>query len=161
MVDKESGPNVTLSEILREAIQREIDSHVMYIGLKGRVNNLPSKEALQDLADQETIHQHILEDYLDGKLKEGILNIGIMVDYKIAEYLDQPEINPQMELKDIFLVAAGKEKSSHELYLRLASIHPNGRARHLLEDLAAQELTHKARVEELFNEVAFPQTDGG
>jgi rubrerythrin len=31
----------------------------------------------------------------------------------------------------------------------------------LLEDLAAQELEHKQKVEFLFTEVAFPQTDGG
>jgi rubrerythrin len=161
MVDKESGLNLDLREVLREAIQKEIEAHILYVGLKGRVSNPTAKEALQDLAEQETIHQHILEDYLNGKLKEGVLNIGLRVDYKIAEYLDLPEINPQMELKDIFLLAANKEKASHELYLKLASIHPNGRARHLLEDLATQEMAHKARVEDLFNEVAFPQTDGG
>jgi rubrerythrin len=161
MVEKGSGANLTLRELLREAIHKEIEAHVMYMGLKGRVNNSSAKDALQDLAEQETTHQHILEDYLEGKLKDGILNVGVVLDYKIAEYLDQPEISPAMELKDVFLMAANKEKASHELYLQLAAIHPNGRVRHLLEELAAQELTHKLRVEDLFNEVAFPQTDGG
>ena len=83
------------------------------------------------------------------------------MDYKIAEYLDQPPVSPAMELKDIFLLAANKEKASHEIYLRLAAIHPNGHVKHLLEELGAQELSHKVRVEDLYNEVAFPQTDGG
>ena len=85
----------------------------------------------------------------------------MVVDYHIAEYLDQPEIDSNMDIKDVFLLAANKEKASHELYLHLASIHPQGHIRHLLEDLAAQESTHKLRVETLYNEVAFPQTDGG
>jgi rubrerythrin len=161
MVDKESGPNMTLREVLAEAIQKEIDAHVMYIGLKGRVNSPAAKDVLQDLAAQETIHQHILEDYLQGNLKEGILNAGVVVDYKIAEYLNQPEVSPAMDLKEVFLLAANKEKASHELYLQLAGLHPNGRVKHLLEELASQEMTHKLKVEELFNEVAFPQTDGG
>jgi rubrerythrin len=161
MENKASSLNLTLREVLQEAIHKEIEAHVMYAGLKSRVNNSSAKDALQDLAEQESTHQHILEDYLHGKLKEGILNIGMVVDYKIAEYLDQPEVSPSMELKDVFLLAANKEKASHELYLQLAAIHPNGHVKHLLEELAAQELTHKLRVEELFNEVAFPQTDGG
>ena len=156
-----SGENLTLKEVLQEAIHKEIESHVMYTMIKSRVNNLSAKEALQDLADQETIHQHVLEDYLAGKLKEGILNVDIVVDYKIAEYLDQPSVSSSMELKDVFLLAANKEKASHELYLQLAAIHPNGHVQHLLEGLAEQELTHKLRVESLYNEVAFPQTDGG
>jgi rubrerythrin len=161
MVDKRIGSNLTLKEVLQEAIHKEIEAQVMYRGLKDRVNNPAAKDALQDLVEQETIHQHILEDYLLGKLKEGVLNVGMVVDYKIAEFLDQPDPTPSMELKDVFLLAANKEKASHELYLHLASIHPNGHIRHLLEDLAAQELTHKLRVEDLFNETAFPQTDGG
>jgi rubrerythrin len=161
MVNKGSSANITLREVLQDAVHKEIEAHVMYIGLKGRVTNMAAKIALQELAEQETIHQHILEDYLQGKLKEGVLNVGLVVDYKIAEFLDQPDVSPAMELKDVFLIAANKEKASHDMYLHLAAIHPNGRVKKLLEELAMQEAVHKQRVEALFNEVAFPQTDGG
>jgi rubrerythrin len=161
MVHRSSATNLTLKEVLKEAIHKEIEAQELYTGLKSRVTNLAGKDVLQDLAGQEKIHQQVLEDYVQGKLKEGVLNVGVVVDYKIAEYLDLPEISPSMEMKDIFLLAANKEKASHELYLMLASIHPNGHVKRILEDLAAQEATHKLRVESLFNEVAFPQTDGG
>ena len=82
-------------------------------------------------------------------------------DYRIAEKLDQPEISPDMKLRDTFLLAANREKASHEFYLNLAQLHPAGEVRRLLEELAAQELGHKQRVEFLYTEVAFPQTDGG
>jgi rubrerythrin len=107
------------------------------------------------------VHQHILEDYLHGKLKEGAINTEIIVDYKIAEYLDQPEVSPTMEIKEVFLLAANKEKASHDLYVGLSAIHPNGTVKHLLDNLASQELEHKNRIETLYTEVAFPQTDGG
>ena len=102
MMDKGSASNLTLKEVLREAIHKEIEAHLLYAGLKNRVNDSSAKEALQDLSDQESIHQHVLEDYLGGVLKEGILNVGMVVDYKIAEYLDQPQVSPSMELKDVF-----------------------------------------------------------
>jgi rubrerythrin len=113
------------------------------------------------LAQQEKGHQNLLEQYLRGEIKEGALSRGQTVDYKIAEHLDQPKVYPDMDLKDIFMLAALREKASHELYLSLAEIHPVGKARELLEELASQELGHKLQVETLYNEVAFPQTDGG
>ena len=66
-----------------------------------------------------------------------------------------------MQLKDVFLLAANREKASHELYLSLSQIHPDGTARRMLEELASQELEHKQKVEFLYTEVAFPQTAGG
>jgi len=47
------------------------------------------------------------------------------------------------------------------LYLGLAQIHPAGEVKKLLEELAVQELEHKQKMEFLYSEVAFPQTDGG
>lgn len=152
---------MTLQQVLEEAIHKEVLSRFLYVGLRQRVKNPASKEAFQSLADQEETHQKILELYSQGKLKEGALSRGLVVDYKIAEYLDQPEITPTMDLKEIFLLAANKEKASHELYQSLAAIHPNGQVKHMLDDLAAQELEHKHRIETLYTEVAFPQTDGG
>ena len=66
-----------------------------------------------------------------------------------------------MKLQDVFLLAANREMASHTFYLSLAQIHPAGDAKRLLEELAAQELEHKQRVEFLYTEVAFPQTNGG
>jgi rubrerythrin len=158
---KDFGTQVTLKEVLQDAIQKEIQANLMYLGLRQRVANPAAKEVCHQMADQEEIHRQVLEDYLHGKLTEGALNVGMVVDYHIAEYLDQPEVDSNMEIKDVFLLAANKEKASHDLYSHLASIHPQGHIRHLLEDLAAQESNHKLHVETLYNEVAFPQTDGG
>jgi rubrerythrin len=152
---------LTLHEVLEGAIQKEIMSRFLYISLRQRMKNKPSKDAFQDLADQEEVHQRILEDYLHGRIKEGTLNGGLVVDYKIADCLDQPEISPTMALKDVFLLAAKKEQAAHDLYIGLSEIHPNGQVRHLLEYLASQESEHKNRIENLYLESAFPQTDGG
>jgi rubrerythrin len=152
---------LTLGEVLEGAIQKEVISRFLYVGLRQRVKKQAAKDAFQALADQEEVHQKVLEDYLHGKIKEGALHTDVAVDYKIADCLNQPEITPTMDLEEVFLLAANKEKASHDLYMGLAEIHPKGQIRHLLEDLAAQEIAHKHRVETLYTEVAFPQTDGG
>lgn len=152
---------LTLKEVLEKAIQKEIESRLLYINLSQKMKDEATKDALQELARQEQGHQQILEQYLWGELKIGALGKGQVIDYKIIEQLDQPKISPDMKLKDVFLLAANREKVSHDFYLNLAQIHPAGETKRLLEDLASQELGHKQRVEFLYTEVAFPQTDGG
>lgn len=152
---------LTLKDILERAIQKEIESQRLYSNLSQTVKDDSAKDTFRDLARQEQGHQHLLEQYLQGNLKGGALSHGDAIDYRIAEYLDQTAVSPEMELKDIFLLAANREKLSHEFYSGLAGIHPVGKVKELLEKLAVQELEHKQRMEFLYTEVAFPQTDGG
>ncbi len=152
---------MTLGKVLRKAIQKEIASWLLYNDLSRRMSQESARDAFKKLAQQEKGHQHRLEQYLQGEIKEGALSGGQVVDYKITEHLEQPKIYPEMHLKDIFLLAANREKASHELYLGLAEIHPEGEVRKLLQELAVQELEHKQQLEFLYTEVAFPQTDGG
>jgi len=152
---------LTLKDVLEGAIKKEIESQLLYSDLGGKVSEPAAKEAFAELVQQEHGHQEKLERYLRGELREGALSSGQAVDYKIAEKLDQPEVSPDMTMKDAFLLAAERERLSHEFYLGLAEIHPGGEVRRLLEELAAQEMEHKQRVELLYTEVAFPQTDGG
>ncbi|MBI3040805.1 MAG: ferritin family protein [Chloroflexi bacterium] len=151
----------TLNEVLERAIQKEIGSRLLYISLSQKMKDQVAKDTFQELARQENWHQNLLEQYQRGELKAGTLSRGQVLDYKIAEHLDQPEISPDMQLKDVFLLAANREMHSHELYQALAGIHPPGEMKRLLEQLASQELEHKQRVEFLYTEVAFPQTSGG
>ena len=153
--------HLTLKDVLEEAIQKEIDSRLLYLDLSQSVNDQAAKDAFQELAGQEQGHQNLLDKYLRGEIKEGALNIGEPIDYHIAEHLEQPKVSPGMELKDVFLLAASRERLSHDFYLALAGVHPDGKIKKLLEDLASQEMGHKRRVEFLYTEVAFPQTDGG
>ncbi len=152
---------LTLLEVLGKAVQREIDSQRLYTDLGNKVNEDSAKYAFKELVQQERGHQVILEQYMKGEFKKGALESGHVVDYKIAERLDISEISPNMTLKEVFLLAANREKLSHEFYLYLAGIHPPGEVKKLLKKLATEELRHKQKVEFLFTQVAFPQTDGG
>ena len=151
----------TLNQILERAIQKEIESQHLYSELGQRITNDAAKDALRQLSQEEQRHQNILEQYRQGELKAGILSQGQVIDYKIAEHFNQPEISLDMQLNDVFLLAANREMQSHRLYLALAELHPTGEVKRLLEELASQELEHKQKVEFLYTEVAFPQTDGG
>jgi rubrerythrin len=152
---------LTVQSILEKAIQKEIESQHLYRDLSQKMTDAMANDAFRQLSREERGHENLLRKYLRGELGEGVLKREQVLDYKIAEHLEQPEISLGMELKDVFLLAANREKASYEFYLSLAGVHPSGQVKRLLEQLASQELEHKQRVEFLYAETAFPQTDGG
>jgi rubrerythrin len=152
---------LNLKEILDLAILKEVEAQDVYADLCRKTESQPAREAFQTLILQEKQHQLVLEKYRSGSLKQGTLNMEHPCDFHIAEHFAEPRPAAGMGLKEAFLFAADREKDSHAFYLKLAHFHVPGEARTLLEKLASQELEHKAVVESLFTEVAFPQTDGG
>jgi rubrerythrin len=152
---------LTVQTVLKKAIEKEIEAQHLYQELSQKMTDAVVKDAFLQLSNEEKGHEQLLRKYLRGEIGAGGLKKDHVLDYKIAEYLDQPEITPDMALKDVFLLAANREKASHDFYLSLAAVHPSGGVRRLLEQLAEQELEHKHKVEFLYNEVAFPQTEGG
>ncbi len=154
-------PSLTVGDVLQTGIQREIEAQRLYTDLGRRVKEPAAQFALSTLVQQEKRHQEILQRYLGGGLGGGALDPKQVIDYRIAEHLEAPALTPDMKLSDIFLVAANREKASCDFYTSLADLHPDGETRLLLRKLASEELGHKQKVESMFTEVAFPQTDGG
>ena len=66
-----------------------------------------------------------------------------------------------MESKDIYLIAAHRELNSYNFYKELAAIQPDGDVKEMLLKMANEELKHKEKVEYLYANTAFPQTEGG
>lgn len=151
----------TLEDLLNMAIKREIESQELYRNLGNRVTHSATQYVFSLLIQQEKEHQLILEKYLHGGFTSGSLELKHIVDYHIVENFDQPEINTDMDLPAVFLLAANREKAAYEFYQKLARIHLPGEPRTLLEKLANEESGHKQNVEQMYTEVAFPQTDGG
>jgi rubrerythrin len=153
--------DLTLSTVIQKAIENEITSYNLYQMLIKMVKEKDTKDTFSYLASEEVKHKEFLEDYLKGKYKTGGLDLRNLVDYKVAEYLEAPVPSEKMRPQDAFLLAASREKKSHEFYEQLAGIHPQGDVKNLLKQLAKEELSHKEKVEYLYANTAFPQTDGG
>ncbi len=152
---------LTVMEVLRTGVQREIESQQLYTELGGMVRDTQAKYVFTKLVREEKRHQDILERFLKGGMQAGMLKPDEVLDYRVAESLNQPAVKPDMALPDIVLLAANREKMANEFYLGLAAAHPAGEPKRLLLKLASQELGHKQKMETLYADVAFPQTDGG
>jgi len=66
-----------------------------------------------------------------------------------------------MTSADVYLVAAHREQNSYKFYSELADLHPEGELKVIFKKIASEELKHKEKVEYLYSNAAFPQTDGG
>ncbi len=150
-----------LSAVLDMAIDKEIEAHAFYLDLQGRVTDLEVKQTLQFLADEERKHREFLSRYKEGEAGPQSLKGSQVIDYKIAEHLERPDISGKMESKDAYLVAAHRELNSYNFYKQLAEIHPKGETREMLLRMANEEMKHKEKVEYLYSNTAFPQTAGG
>lgn len=150
-----------VSEILTMAIQREEDAFQFYMEMHGMVSSPGVRATLELMANEEKKHKQFLEHYRDGGLGADGLRSSDVVDYKVAEYLEEPEFDALNKPEDVFLVAAHREKRSHQFYNAFAAVHPDGELKRLLLKMANEELKHKEKVEYLYSNTAFPQTSGG
>ena len=150
-----------VSEILEIAIKREEDAYTFYMEMHGSASEPGVKESLEFMAKEEKKHKEFLERYRDGGLKAEALRSSDVVDYKVAEYLEEAELDSNSKPEDVFLVAAHREQRAHQFYKAFAAAHPDGELRQLLLKMADEELRHKEKVEYLYSNTAFPQTSGG
>lgn len=152
---------VDLGKVLEMAIAQEVAANLMYKDLAASAQDQAARETLEFLATEELHHQEFLEAYQRGEIPTGALPAHEVIDAHVVETLGTPTWNPKSKPEDAFLMAAGQERLAHEFYQKLAEIHPDGEVRELLLGLAEEELAHKEKVEYLYANTAFPQTDGG
>jgi len=154
-------PEITLQEVIDQAILREERAYAFYEKLMAAVADRASQDTLAFIAKEELHHKEILERYARGELGQDALSLREVVDARVVEALGPPDVTERLDQKDIFLVAAAREKASHAFYTKLAELQPEGELKKLLSKLAQEELSHKEKAEYLYCNAAFPQTDGG
>lgn len=150
-----------VADILEIAIKREEDAYDFYMDIISKVVDPGVQDTLTFIAGEEKKHKAFLIDYRDGRFGDKGLRMSDVVDYKIAEYLEEPEINENSKPEDVYLVASHREARSHQFYTEMANLHADGEPRDMLLKMANEELKHKEKMEYLYSNTAFPQTSGG
>ena len=151
----------SVSEVIETAIRREEEAYIFYMDIHAKVEEPAARETIAFIAEEEKKHKAFLVDYRDGRFGGQSLRMSDVVAYHVAENLEEPEIARGMKPEDVFLVAAHREKRSHQFYSELAAMHNEGNVRDILLRMANEELKHKEKMEYLYANTAFPQTDGG
>jgi rubrerythrin len=149
------GPAAAEMEtILDRAIANEEAAAAFYRHAASSVADEVTRDALEGLMRDEEEHKRLIEEFRSGErsLPEGAASGGSLV-----EKFGTPDFSPEMAPADAFLLAARKEKLAFEFYENWAGLYPEGPERKLLMGLADIERRHKARVEAMFANAAFPE----
>ena len=150
-----------LAELIDIPMEREESAYTFYMDIYEKVEDEGVKDALKFLAEEEKRHKEFLINYKNGHYGQDALRLSDVVDYRIAEHLEEPTVKKGIELKDVYLAAAHRELKSYSFYMALAEIHHKGNVKEMLIKMANEELKHKEKVEYLYSNTAFPQTAGG
>lgn len=150
-----------LADIIDTAIRREEEAYTFYMGIFGKVEQKSVRETLEFIAGEEKKHREFLVKYRDGGYGAKALRMSDSIDYRVAEHLEEPAIGDDMRSEDVYLIAAHRELRSYNFYSGLAGLHPQGELHQILLKIAGEELRHKEKMEYLYANTAFPQTDGG
>jgi rubrerythrin len=154
--------NPGLRKVIETAIGREIEAYQFYTELAQWVEDTAARETLLWIAAEEQKHRSFLEKFqAEGKGPQD-MRVADVVFYKIAEHLDEPEVSETLDRGQAFLVASHRELRSFKFYSELAELYEEGdEIRVTLLRIANEELKHKEKMEYLYANTAFPQTDGG
>lgn len=146
-----------IRDVLRTAIQREIDAYTLYSSAAANVDDPQARDMLNDLAAQEVGHRTRLEGLLEGKVFRVLSRRQQqqVEDLKITDYLVEVPLNDDSDFQDVLIVAGKREDASHNLYASLAQVAEDDDTQKLFEFLANEELTHKRRVETLYDQIIY------
>ena len=151
---------MTVEQILRDAIQGEIESYELYTNAVALIQTEHIKQLLHELAQEELGHKAALEKLLASpeqvRPQVRALQKATVEDYRIADHLVARPLGPDSTFQDVCIFAAKKEQQSYELYRNLAAQN-TGEIGDLLEAMAKDELRHKNLVESWYEEVVYQE----
>ncbi|MGA7146532.1 MAG: ferritin family protein [Desulfobacterales bacterium] len=150
-----------LSEVIDLAIQREEEAYDFYMDIISKLADSSIKDTIEFIANEEKKHKAFLVNYRKGDYGPDALRMTDVVDYKISQYLEEPEITKETKREDIYLIASHRELRSHQFYTKMANMHEATNIKDMLLKMANEELKHKEKMEYLYANTAFPQTAGG
>jgi rubrerythrin len=142
-------------KIISTAIDREVESYTFYRGIADRVKDAALKSLFAELAGEEKKHRELLQGMLTKDISK--MKFDPSHDYKVADTLPSPKLSADMKPLEGIVVAIKKELEAMQMYTQLASLAKDTETEFLFTQLANMERGHKARLEDLYTNAAFPE----
>ncbi len=143
------------NEVIQYAINLEMEAEIFYTKISEKVSDSNLKEMFSAFAGEEKKHRKILTGLMENKTAGSFFQKTS--DYGISETVERPEITEKMTLADAFTIAMKNEENAMKMYQQLANDCTNEEIKKVFEDLAAMEQGHKFKMENSYNEVAYPE----
>ncbi|GAB4291322.1 MAG: hypothetical protein Kow0090_04750 [Myxococcota bacterium] len=142
----------SLNEILEFAMDKEDEAMRFYLELSGKVKKPEIATELKKLAEMERGHKERIKGFKEGKIELPRKGAGAATDMKIADYVVEKEVTPEMTWQNLLNVAMKRELASMRLYQDLGKLFIDERAKALFNALAEEEAAHKNYFETIWDE---------
>lgn len=143
------------SRIISQAIEGEIEAYVYYQTVSEKMESKALKTMFQELAGDETQHRVFLEGILTKG--SGSLHVEEAQDYKVADTLATPPLSIHLKPIDGITLAIRKELDAMQMYTQLSRVAGDPEEKKTFLELAKMERGHKARLEDIYTTMAFPE----
>ena len=141
-------------KIIAGAVGNEIEAYEFYQGVSEKVDNGSLKAIFKELANEENKHKASLEGFLSN-LKP--MHFDVKKDYKISETVEKPRLSVDMKPSDAIALAMKNEEEAMNMYTELANCSSDQEQKKVFQALAKMEQGHKAKLEDTFSSMAFPE----
>ena len=137
------------------AIEREVEAFTFYRTISDKVKDPALKKLFGELAGEEKQHR----EFLQGMLTKDVAKMAFDAkkDYKVVNAMPSPPLSADMKPLDGLVVAIKKELEAMQMYSQLAGLSTETEQKFLFTQLANMESGHKARLEDLYTNMAFPE----
>jgi rubrerythrin len=147
----------TLKEILDRAIQNEDEANRFYSQAANTVKDPSAKELLNEFAEIELKHKTVLQNFDLSTVDEEHHTVKETHDLHLSDYLLDKEITPDSSIQDIMIHAMKREQKAYQFFKDMAKVVSSIEVKNLFEDLAAEELDHKGRIETEYDDVIYKE----
>ena len=142
-----------VKKIIATAIDREVEAYTFYRGIAEKVKSPALKSLFSELAVDEKKHRELLQRMLNKDASK--MKFDPSQDYKVADTLKLPALTANMKPLEGLVVAIKKELEAIQMYTELANLSKDTETQLLFSQLAYMERDHKARLEDIYTNMAF------
>jgi rubrerythrin len=142
-------------KIISTAIDREVEAYTFYRTIADKVKDPALKKLFAELAGEEKQHREFLQGMLSKDVSK--MHFDAKKDYKVTNAMPSPPLSVDMKPLDGLVVSIKKELEAMQMYTQLANLSSDVEQKLLFSQLANMESGHKARLEDLYTNMAFPE----
>ena len=141
----------TVEEVLRKAIQAEVETRAFYLALTARTNDPAVRKRLQQLADGELVHRAKLE----RKYREMV---GTPPPEPQPVHVELPPDVADLDLRRALKLALERERDSESYFRHMAErMPPPTELGKLFVELAEVEWKHKSELQSEYDRTVAPE----
>jgi rubrerythrin len=142
-------------KIISDAIDSEVEAYTFYTSVSNRAHDPALRKLFEELAGEEKKHRQFLETFL----AKDTANLGFTTtkDYKVGDNLPTPKLTDDLKPLEGLVIAIKKELEAMQMYTQLATLSIDAEQELLFSQLATMERGHKARLEDIYTNMAFAE----